>query len=757
MRIERVLMTLMATLVASGPVLSAPLTEPNDEDTAKIVPPYASPVLPSAAVAKATAAARHRLVDANGDHLSDGLAARFAGVGASERLEVIVTFADRGSAAAAKAQVGGLGATHDYQVIPAFAASVTTAQAHALSQAAGVLRVEENAQAQVFLEAARNDFGAEQAALDFGLDGDGLTVCVIDTGLAADHEQFVEESSGGAAGKVLGFMDFVGDSNGQVQLDPYDDHGHGSHVTSIILGDGTGSAPLAGRLRGVAPAAQVYAAKVLDANGVGDSSAIIAAIDWCLLQGSDVINMSLGVPGGSDGQDALSLAANAAVDAGAVVVVAAGNEGDGPSTIGSPGAADKVITVGAAADWSGDPSDPDEAVWASLGVYPAPFSSRGPALDGDIKPDILGPGVTIAAALGDYQGIYAMLFGCVNDCYIELSGTSMATPYVAGVVALMRQANPGATPAEIAQTLYTTAQDHGAALGKDNVSGHGLVDALAAVEKAALGGVFNRTAFPGFIIGSDTVPDGGEVWIPVPVDDISAPVAITVTIDGQVKCLLRQGPSCLVEGLTPDLEAQLYDPNQNPYEEPNLLYPWLSPYPTIAVLGTQSTCPAGNDCGLVGVQETLYFRPDAVGTYWLRVYPFDGSPNNGKGGDFTYQISHGPAVVFDTPMLADARLDQSVTDADKNGVEQVTLDAGASGGPIVGWLWSDEGGAPLFSDTTVVLDLAVGSYVFWLTVDDGNGGSASDSLTVTVAAGKKGGGGNGGGGNGGGRGGPKPK
>jgi serine protease AprX len=729
MKFDRALVSMLALFAWSSAALSAPLQQ--DEEAGFPAGASARPEVSSSGQIHAGPAVRgsgtgHPLIDADGDGLSDGLEAQLAASPADARVDVIVSFSGPGSAASAQGQVGPFEVRHEYRLLPAFSATMSATQVRALAQVAGA---------------------------DYGLDGTGLTVCVIDTGLAADHEQFVDETSGSSDAKVLGFKDFIGDSNGVIQINPYDDHGHGSHVASTILGDGSGSAPLAARLRGVAPAAQVYAAKVLDADGVGDSSGIIAAIDWCVVQGVDIINMSLGVPGGSDGQDALSLAANAAVEAGVVVVVAAGNAGDAPSTIGSPGAADLVVTVGAAAEWSGDPSDPDEAIWTSLGVYPAPFSSRGPALDGDIKPDILGPGVTIAAALGDYQGIYAAIFGCVNDCYIELSGTSMAAPYVAGAVALMLEANPTLTPAQVAQALYATAQDHSPEPGKDNATGHGLVDAFAAIEWVALGGVFSPTAFPTFTYGSDTVPNGGDVWIPIEVTDTSAPLAVTVTIDGQFKCFSRLGRTCLASGWSPDLETQLYDPDMNPYEEPNPLYPWLSPDPMIAVAGTQSTCPAGYDCGQAGAQETLYFRPPSPGTYWVRVYPFDGAPNNGTGGSFSYQISYGPAIEPANLLIANAGSDQNVTDGDKDGFEMVTLDGGASSGPITGYLWTDETGATVSTEASVSLSLAVGTYLFDLTVDDGSGNVASDTVSVSVATSKKGGGG---GGNGGG-GGPKSK
>jgi serine protease AprX len=483
-----------------------------------------------------------------------------------------------------------------------------------MAQLSGVFRVEEDARATVFMEAARRDFGVESVALNYGYTGHGVEICVVDTGIEAVHEQFVDEATGSSAGKILSFQDFVGDLNGDLQIAPYDDHGHGTHVASIAAGYGTGSS-LAAQLGGVAPDALLHVAKVLDGNGSGPVSGIIAALDWCVAQGADVVNMSLGLPGSSDGRDSLSKAANEAVNAGLVVVVAAGNEGDGPATIGSPGAADRVITVGAAAEWSANPTDPNEAFWHTAGVYPAPFSSRGPTKDGDIKPDIMGPGVSVAAALADPFGIYAALNGCNNDCYTTLSGTSMASPFVAGVAALLLEADGSLSSADVAQAFYATAQDRGTVAGKDNDTGYGLIDARAAVEQVVLGEAYTPTLFPTLTLGSDTVPDGGEVWIPIEVTDISAPLAITITIDGQFECFQRLGRTCLAAGWVPDLEAQLFDFDMNPFEEPNPLYPILDPNPTVASLGTLSTCPAGSDCGTAGQQETIYFAAPAAGTY----------------------------------------------------------------------------------------------------------------------------------------------
>jgi serine protease AprX len=144
------------------------------------------------------------------------------------------------------------------------------------------------------------------------------------------------------AGKVLGFFDVI---NGLEE--PYDDHGHGTHVASIAAGAGTVNPSLAG----VAPGAALVGVKVLSESGSGTLSGVIAGIDWVIENQESlnirVMNLSLGSSMPSDGTDALSRAVDSAVDAGIVVVVAAGNTGPEEYTIGSPAAAEKAITVAA--------------------------------------------------------------------------------------------------------------------------------------------------------------------------------------------------------------------------------------------------------------------------------------------------------------------------------------------------------------------------------------------------------------------------
>jgi serine protease AprX len=138
----------------------------------------------------------------------------------------------------------------------------------------------------------------------------------------------------------------------------------------------------------VAPAAALYAAKALDSSGSGADSGIVGAVQWCAGQiGVDVISMSLGSDSPSDGNDALSQAVDAAVGAGKVVVVAAGNSGDDLGTVPSPGAARLAITVGAASDHSA----PAGSSYADAGIFLAPFSSRGPTVDGRTSPTSSDP------------------------------------------------------------------------------------------------------------------------------------------------------------------------------------------------------------------------------------------------------------------------------------------------------------------------------------------------------------------------------
>lgn len=550
--------------------------------------PDASPLPPGGGAA--------RLADRDGNGISDGLQDAIGAARPGDLFRVVVTSRVPGSAAAARQAVGPFALHREFRLIHGFAATMTAAQIRALSRQAGVFRIEEDAEVRTQMDAARPDFGVDAVQASFGLTGAGIRGCIVDTGVDPNHDQL------NRAG--IPFFDAI---TGIAGGTAYDDQGHGTHVASTAFGDGTGSTG-AERYRGVAPGVTILAAKVLDASGGGTESQVIAGIQWCVEQGAHIISMSLGTTAPSDGNDALSLAANAAVtDHGRIVVVAAGNSGDQPGTIGAPGAAAQAITVGACADRSAPATAPNH----SEGVYLTPFSSRGPTLGGATKPDVCAPGHSITAAKAGTSNLYA-----------TYSGTSMATPFVAGTIALALQARP-MTPSQVKQLLESTAQDRGPA-GKDNDWGAGLLDAYAFVAAAAGVTGYTPTAFPAYRRVAGTVGNYG-LWsntFTLGPADLATPIGATITIDGQVKCSMFLFGICFSAQWDPDLEARLVDPN--------------------GVVLAESTCLAGNECGAMGRQETVHAMPTVAGTYTVQVYPAGDSGNQGQGGSFHLDLSTGP-------------------------------------------------------------------------------------------------------------------
>ncbi|GAB4536918.1 MAG: hypothetical protein Kow0063_22990 [Anaerolineae bacterium] len=276
-----------------------------------------------------------------------------------------------------------------------------------------------------------------------GFQGEGMRIGIVDTGLDADHDDF--------QGRVAAMTSFVGG-------DGTDDNGHGTHVAGIAAGTGASSG---GKYKGVAPAASLYVAKVLDANGGGMMSGVMAGIEWAVDQEVHVINLSLGSDGPCDGSDALSTLCDEVVQQfGIVICVAAGNAGPGSATVGSPGCARWVITIGAV-----DDAD-----------HVTRFSSRGPTADGRVKPDLAFPGAGIVAA----QAQGTALGPVIAPGYVQLSGTSMATPHATGSVALLLQARPELTANQVKWALLTTALDVGES---PNAQGSGRGDLFAAYQK----------------------------------------------------------------------------------------------------------------------------------------------------------------------------------------------------------------------------------------------------------------------------------
>jgi subtilisin family serine protease len=248
------------------------------------------------------------------------------------------------------------------------------------------------------------------AAWAAGFDGTGTKVAVLDTGIDTGHPDL--------AGKVVAEQDFSGTGT------TTDKFGHGTHVASTVAGSGAKSD---GKYKGVAPGARLLNGKVLDDEGGGTDSGIIAGMEWAVAQGADVVNLSLGGPDFPD-VDPMEEAVNRlSAESGTLFVIAAGNDGEsGESTVGSPGSAASALTVGAV--------DGSDAL--------ADFSSRGPRVgDGGVKPDLTAPGVAITAASAA-GSLLSEWYPSDIPGYLTIEGTSMATPHVAGAAALLAQQHP---------------------------------------------------------------------------------------------------------------------------------------------------------------------------------------------------------------------------------------------------------------------------------------------------------------------------
>ncbi|WP_256251716.1 S8 family serine peptidase [Streptomyces sp. yr375] len=320
--------------------------------------------------------------------------------------------------------------------------------------AAGIRKIWLDGTVRATLDRSVPQIGAP-SAWAAGYTGQGVKTAVLDTGIDSSHPDL--------AGRV------VGERNFSSSADAVDHFGHGTHVASIITGSG---AAADGKFKGVAPGVGLLNGKVLGDQGSGSESGILAGMQWAVDQGAKVVNMSLGGPD-SPGTDPLEDAVDTlSAEHGTLFVVAAGNEGaDGDSTVGSPGSADAALTVGAV-----DDSD-------TL----ASFSSTGPRLDDDaVKPDITGPGVHIVAARAAGTALCKNSCvqpgdGPVDDNYTSASGTSMATPHVAGAAALLASAHPDWSGEQLKRALMASARptaDRGAFQ-----QGAGRVDVAAAINE----------------------------------------------------------------------------------------------------------------------------------------------------------------------------------------------------------------------------------------------------------------------------------
>ncbi|MFB7604958.1 S8 family peptidase [Streptomyces gardneri] len=362
-----------------------------------------------------------------------------------------------------------------------FWADVNTPQARS---AAGIEKLWLDRKVQATLEQSTKQVHAPEAWAA-GYDGTGTKVAVLDTGADTEHPDL--------KGRVTASENFTDSETAD------DRQGHGTHTISTVGGSGAASD---GRKKGVAPGADLLNGKVLNDSGSGAASWIIAGMEWAVAQGADVVSMSLGSPVPTDCTDPMSVAAEElGRSKGTLFVIAAGNSGPTLNTVSSPGCAPSVLTVGA--------TDRDDST--------AYFSSRGPTIvNHTLKPEIAAPGVGISAAAAGGRGVYA---------YQSMSGTSMATPHVAGAAAIVKQRHPDWTAQQIKAALVSSAESD--LPGDVREVGGGRLDVKAAIDQTVLG----ASAVQG---GTFNWPQDGtdRTTVSVPYTNTSdAPVTLNLSVE----------------------------------------------------------------------------------------------------------------------------------------------------------------------------------------------------------------------------------
>ena len=368
-----------------------------------------------------------------------------------------------------------------YWLIDSIAGTVELSRIHEIIDLPGVVFVELDGVLGIQMEEVVPVHGVDLVWQDTGYTGEGVTMAIIDTGIDGNHTALddLDDDNMTDDPKIVAFYDAInnpGETNG-TEIFPYDDNGHGTHCAGITAGTG---APNYQHI-GVAPRANLVGVKVLDGGGSGSFAAVMAGMQWTVDKRHEfnirAASMSLGALTGaiewtSSEEESVNRMANEMMRAGVTLFIAAGNSG-GTATIGTPGSAEDVITVGSL--------DKD----TSIAIY----SSQGPTEEGRVKPNIAFVGSSVNAPDAN-----------TGDGYVALSGTSMATPGAAGVAVLMYQANPDLSPFDIRNIMQETStyrechymlanepcpEDAIPKNRQNNVYGHGHVNAQPAVDEAA--------------------------------------------------------------------------------------------------------------------------------------------------------------------------------------------------------------------------------------------------------------------------------
>ncbi len=449
-KIQGFLTILLAALLVASPLIAASQAQ---DETTSIAPWW-----------------DNTNMDRDGNHRHDALdIALEMGVFIEDgRISVLVDFDHQPTEADENALVEAVGFIPNFRFhwIDIISGSVAVDQLDALLEVPGVVFLTLNGPVEVTMDSVVPEHHVD-LVWNLGYTGKGMTVAVIDTGIDAKHVGLDDLDDDPLTNdpKVIAFYDAINDGGTtDGSTEPYDDHGHGSHCAGISAGTGAGAED--NRYRGVAPDAYLVGVKVLDGGGSGSFDQVMAGMEWCIDYKEEfnirTATMSLGgvwlIELTQEEEERLTTLANTMVREGIALTIAAGNSGTYGS-IGTPGAARDVITVGATE------KDRDTAI----------YSSRGPTAEGLIKPNVAAIGSNVMSVEANS-----------GTGYTSMSGTSMATPVVAGIMSLILEANPDLDPLTLRSILEYTSEFRWVVdpMRPNNDYGWGFVEADAALLEA---------------------------------------------------------------------------------------------------------------------------------------------------------------------------------------------------------------------------------------------------------------------------------
>lgn len=490
---------------------------------------------------------------------------------------------------------------HDFTNLSAATADVNSRDLSSLENDPNIAFIEEDKIIKT-ADASLTNWGVSDikapSSWQSGLSGKGIKIAVIDTGIGPHSDLLV---SGGT--NVI---------SGSATTSYADDNGHGTHVAGIIAGKGINNG-----VKGVAPDASLYAVKALNASGSGYTSDIISGINWAINNNINIINLSLGT---SESDVLLQSAVDAAYNKGILVVASAGNSGNSSGTgtsIMYPANYASVIAVGA----------------VDSNNVRAYFSSTGSKLE------VSAPGVNV---LSTY----------LNNSYVQMSGTSMAAPFAAGDLALLKQKYPSYTNAQLRQILDSSTIDLGAP-NRDSLYGYGLIQAPTTSENTNVPNMPGANLPGGSYTGSqvvtlsDTTP-GVSIYytldgtIPTKGSSLyKSPITISSSKTLKAIAINSNGTSSNVLSLSyniviPEIPAPIASISSGTYKGPLYIFLYSSyKFPLKAYYTLDGSTPTAKSTPYTGY---IYINSSSI----LKVIAFDSSGNASKILTNTYNIVKPP-------------------------------------------------------------------------------------------------------------------